>query len=162
MSDVNMQAYENVKDQIGFCGIWCGSCVVGNGTLRELTRKYDETIQAYGLREWAPKDLDFEAFSQGLSSIQGIPMCSGCIQGGGRDDCEMRACASHKGCDDCTQCIEFGACEHLEILDKMRTGALAAGLFVKSGEGDRQEFVRKWTRELERRWPCCVLFMDRP
>ena len=34
---------ENVKDQIGYCGIWCGSCIVGNGALRELTRKYEDS-----------------------------------------------------------------------------------------------------------------------
>jgi hypothetical protein len=42
------KAFENVKSQIGFCGIWCGSCVVGNGTLRELTRKFEEMTRAYG------------------------------------------------------------------------------------------------------------------
>jgi hypothetical protein len=30
----NANAYENVMDQIGYCGICCGSCAVGNGALR--------------------------------------------------------------------------------------------------------------------------------
>jgi len=51
------EAFENVKSQIGFCGIWCGSCVVGNGALKELTKKYEEIIKGYGLKEWAPKTL---------------------------------------------------------------------------------------------------------
>ncbi len=24
-------AFDRVKDQVGCCGIWCGSCIVGNG-----------------------------------------------------------------------------------------------------------------------------------
>ncbi len=60
--------FENVKDQIGFCGIWCGSCVVGNGALRELTKRYEQVIQAYGLQEWGPKDFDFKEFKKALSS----------------------------------------------------------------------------------------------
>ena len=78
MSNRDISAYENVKDQIGFCGIWCGSCVVGNGTLRKLTKKYKETVTAYGLPEWAPKDFDHAEFSQGLTSIQGNAE-QGCI-----------------------------------------------------------------------------------
>ena len=88
---------ENVKSQIGFCGIWCGSCMVGNGTLRELTKRYEEMTNAYGLGKWCPKDFDYGEFSKGLASIQRMPLCIGCLKGGGRDDCEIRACASNKG-----------------------------------------------------------------
>ena len=42
-------AFEGVKRQIGYCGIWCGSGIVCNGTLSELTRQYDELIKAYVL-----------------------------------------------------------------------------------------------------------------
>jgi len=48
------RAYQKVKQQIGYCGIWCGSCVVGNGALCELTRCYREMTEPYDLGEWAP------------------------------------------------------------------------------------------------------------
>ena len=86
-------AFDNVKDQIGYCGIWCGSCVVGTGALMEVTRKYRELVTSYGLNEWAPEDVDYEKFYAALESVQGAPACPWCLQGGGRDDCEMRACA---------------------------------------------------------------------
>ncbi|UCC73983.1 MAG: DUF3795 domain-containing protein [Gemmatimonadota bacterium] len=155
-----LEAFERVKDQIGFCGIWCGSCVVGNGTLRELTRRYEETTKAYGLQEWAPKDFDYAEFSKGLSAISDIPLCPGCLSGGGRDDCEIRACALSKNLDDCSQCPEPEKCEHAEILAKMRSGARAAGLFVKAGDEDREELLDRWSAALKRGWPCCVLFMN--
>jgi hypothetical protein len=52
-------AFENVKDQIGFCGIWCGSCPSGSGAIMELTRIYEETVKKSKLEKRAPKDLDF-------------------------------------------------------------------------------------------------------
>ena len=147
-----------MKNQIGFCGIWCGSCVVGNGTLRELTKKYEEIIKGYGLEEWAPKDFDFKEFAKGLASIQTVPLCPGCRKGGGRDNCEMRACASGKEIADCNECDQPETCKNAEILEKMRTGALRAGLFVKTENVDRQKLLEKWTAELKSRWPSCILF----
>ena len=46
---MGVESFEDVKGQIGCCGIWCGSCVVGNGALRELTRRYEEIVENYGL-----------------------------------------------------------------------------------------------------------------
>jgi len=148
-----------VKNQIGFCGIWCGSCVVGNGALRELTKRYEEVIKNYGLQEWAPKDLDFKEFKKGLTSIQAMPLCQGCLKGGGRPNCEIRACASSKNLTDCSECDQPAACKNSETLQKMRTGASNAGLFVETENVDRQELIEKWTSELKRKWPHFVLFL---
>jgi len=153
------EAFDNVKNQIGFCGIWCGSCVVGNGTLRELTKKYTTIIKNYDLEGWAPKDFDFKEFAKGLASIQNVPLCPGCLKGGGRDNCEMKACALNKGITDCSQCAQPEACKNLETLQKMRTGARNAGLSVKTKDVDSQELIKKWTAELKSKWPCCILFL---
>jgi len=153
------EAFENVKNQIGFCGIWCGSCVVGNGTLRELTKKYETIIKNYDLEGWAPKDFDFKEFAKGLMSIQTMPLCPGCLKGGGRDNCEMKACASNKSINDCSECDQLEACKNLKILQKMRTGAQNAGLSVKTENADSQELIEKWTAELKSKWPCCILFL---
>lgn len=51
---MDLKDFENVRHQIGCCGAWCGSCVVGNGVLKQLTKKYQEMTDAYGLREWGP------------------------------------------------------------------------------------------------------------
>ncbi len=60
MSSSNGSGFENVKNQIGYCGIWCGSCVAGNGTLAELAGRMKTTTEAYGLKQWAPKDFDYD------------------------------------------------------------------------------------------------------
>ncbi len=73
--------FENVKNQIGFCGLWCGSCIVGNGALKELTRRYEHLIIGYGVDKWGAKDFDEKEFLKGLASIQSIPICQGCLKG---------------------------------------------------------------------------------
>jgi hypothetical protein len=160
MTAIGPASFENVRSQIGYCGIWCGSCVVGTGALRELTGRYEGTTKAYGLHDWAPRDFDHSEFWKGLESIRGIPLCPGCLRGGGRDDCEIRACASSRELHDCTECGEFGECEQAEIVEKMRSGARAAGLFVKEPDTENEELIERWTAELKGRWPCCVLFMN--
>lgn len=152
------KAFKNVKDQIGFCGIWCGSCVAGNGALGELTKKYEDIIKKYDLEDWAPKDFDFKEFRKGLASIQAIPLCPGCLKGGGRENCEIRECASSKNITDCSECDKPEVCK-IELLPKMRTGALDAGLFVKTEKSDRQELIEKWTTELKIQWPSSILFL---
>jgi len=155
------EPFENVKNQIGYCGIWCGSCVVGNGVLRILTERYEEIIQNYGLEGWVPKDFDFKEFSKGLESIQNIPLCPGCLKGGGRESCEMEDCCSNKHLSDCTECDDPGECAHQSILEKMRTGARQAGLFVKTENVDRQALIEKWITQIESRWPSNILFFNR-
>jgi len=153
------KAFENVKNQIGYCGIWCGSCVAGNGALKELTKKYEEIITKYDLEEWAPKDFDFKEFRKGLASIQVMPLCPGCLKSGGRENCEIRECASRKNITDCSECAKPEACK-IELLQKMRTGALDAGLFVKMEKVDKQELLEKWTAELRNKWPSSILFLN--
>ena len=157
---MDIQPFNNVKHQIGFCGIWCGSCAVGNGALMRLTKGYEGVIDGYGLEGWAPRDFDFEEFKKGLSSIRAIPPCKGCLKGGGRPDCEMRACASEQNLSDCSECEQPTSCENLETLKRMRTGALAAGLMVKTDVADRDDLIEKWTSELKSKWPSCILFLN--
>ena len=57
-------AYENAKSQIGGCGIWCGSCALGNGSLRALIEGLETVLDhsdaAKGRREYAEAMADAE------------------------------------------------------------------------------------------------------
>lgn len=152
-------SFENVKNQIGACGIWCGSCIVGNGVLRELTRRYEGLIQRYGLKEWGPKEFDFGQFAKGLTSIQTMPLCQGCRKGDGKPNCDFRACASSKGIEECSKCPQPTTCKHSQALKKMREGALRAGLNVKTSVMDSHKLIDKWTAELKGKWPHLILFL---
>jgi len=174
MSDTD---FENVRRQIGCCGIWCGSCIVGNGALAEITRRYKHLIDRHSLREWGPQDVDYDQLDRGLRSIQAMISCKGCRKGGGRDDCELRACASARGLASCTECSDRGTarCAQAELLEHMRTGAVRAGLLIKEaatggpgGPGepsgpdkpgaDDAGLIEAWTEQLHSLWPQSLLF----
>jgi hypothetical protein len=154
------KAFENVKNQIGFCGLWCGSCIVGNGTLKELTKRYEHLIKGYGVDEWGAKDFDSKEFMKGLASIQALPVCQGCLKGGGNDECKIRPCCSNRKISDCNECNELTACKNLESLQKVRTGALKVGMLVTTEKADRRKILEKWATELENKWPSCILFKE--
>ena len=160
MDESKTSAFVNVKDQIGYCGIWCGSCVAGNGTLQVLTRKYKDLTETYDLKQWAPKEFDYDEFAKGLKSIADMPACPGCLQGGGNPQCEMRSCAQERSLDDCSRCAEE-ECSHSEALDKMRTAAEEAGLTVKKEDADPEPLIRSWMEILAENWPSSLLFIDK-
>jgi hypothetical protein len=155
---MHTESFQNVKHQIGFCGIWCGSCAVGNGALREVTKRYAQMIKAYGLPEWGPREVDFEGFTSALMSIQAMPLCQGCRKGDGKPNCEFRACASSKKVEDCSECGQSAVCANSEALQKMRAGALGADLMIQTERDDRKRLIREWTAELKGKWPHAVLF----
>jgi hypothetical protein len=151
------RAFENVMNQIGRCGIWCGSCVVGNGTLKTLAERCEHIIGGYGVDEWGAKNFDGKGFMKGLASIQDLPICQGCLRGGGNEECRIRPCASSKKLSDCMECTEIKTCKNTEALQKVRAGALRVGMLAKT-ENDKteeQELIRMWTAEIRSKCPHC-------
>lgn len=146
---------QNAKDQVGFCGIWCGSCPAGNGAIVELTRKYEELIKKWELEKWVPKGFDFKEFAKGLACIQTMSLCPGCRKGGGGPSCRVRLCALGKGLDDCSQCDQIIECKNFDQLEtsnpKIKTD------LMKIKNVDQKELVKAWTSELQTKWPHCIL-----
>ena len=159
------KAFDNVKKQIGYCAIWCGSCVVGNGALKELTKEFKHIIESYGVDKWGAEDQGFngQELMQTLKSIQDIPVCRGCRKGGGATNCRIRVCASSRKLVDCTKCEQFMKCENREPLQRVRSGALDAGMSVKTERdaASQEELIEKWTAELTNRFPHCLILSNR-
>ncbi|MBM3287422.1 MAG: DUF3795 domain-containing protein [Candidatus Eisenbacteria bacterium] len=133
----NREAFERVRDQVGFCGIWCGSCAVGNGSVGERGAELRELLVAYDAPQFAAIGIEWDRFLEALDALKQAVACPGCRAGGGRDDCEIRACALRRQVDQCTGCVSFGGagCEEPTILEQMRSGAAKVGLSVlRSGE----------------------------
>jgi hypothetical protein len=53
---MDAKAFENVRNQIGYCGIWCGNCAVGNGTMRQMAKRCEHIVGGYGVDEWGATD----------------------------------------------------------------------------------------------------------
>ena len=156
--NLNREALERVRNQVGFCGIWCGSCAVGNGCLSELGVGLRKLLVAYDAPQFAAVSIGWEPFLDTLGSLKQSVACAGCRMGGGRDDCEIRTCALRHGLDQCTECASFGSCEHTAILEHMRSEAARVGLSVLQQGESRHEALHAWTQTQAASWPCCILF----
>lgn len=154
------EGFENVKNQIGFCGIWCGSCLGGNDAILELTRKYEQIIKRSqaALEKWAPKEFDFNEFMKGLASIQAMPLCPGCKKGGGNPACEIRICASKKNITNCSQCDGLAECKNFESLEQGYPKIKEELRKIKNV--DQKEVIENWMSELKTKWPHCVLLCE--
>ena len=154
------EAYENVREQVGACGIWCGSCAVGNGALQRLIEGLNQVLESHGAEHWAPEEVDYPAFAGGLAMLHGDASCPGCRKGGGREECELRTCASERRLSGCTACGDFGSCAYDELLSHMRKGAIDAGLFVAEPGDDPTGCIDPWEERLMKTWPGLLLFLE--
>ncbi len=152
--------YENVRNQVGFCGIWCGSCLGGNGALLQLTRKYAELVKRSqsSLEEWAPKEFNFDGLMKELTYMQAMPQCPGCRKGGGNPNCKIRICALNKGLVSCSQCEQLLACNNFEQLEKSNP-KIKEGLVEIRNKGQAM-LMEKWIGELKGKWPQCFLLCE--
>jgi hypothetical protein len=154
------EGFENVKNQIGFCGIWCGSCLGGNDAIQELTRKYEQIIKRSqsALEKWGPKEFNFSQFMKGLACIKAMPLCPGCKKGGGNPTCEIRMCALKKNVINCSQCDALTECKNFESLEQSNPKTKEE--LKKIGNVDQKKVIEKWMSELETKWPHCVLLCE--
>jgi hypothetical protein len=65
-----------------------------------------------------------------------------------------------EGIQDRTQRGELVGCPHGNVLSHMRSGAVAAGLFVKASGTRQEDFLASAEAELKSRWPSCIIFME--
>jgi hypothetical protein len=151
--------FENVRGQLGRCGIWCGSCCVGNGTLRLLSQQNARVIKSHGLPHWGPREIDYDKLLAWLAVLGDLPTCDGCRKGDGDPNCKFRPCVLERKLSDCTACPDFGSCPHDAALRHMREGAGDAVMRVKL-PGDGPDVIDRWTEELKRTWPSGVLFLE--
>jgi len=133
---------------------------VGNGGVTELATGLRELLNAYGAPQWATVETGWEPFLKSLGSLKQTVSCTGCRNGRGRENCEIRFCAQRSRVKHCTSCAAFNSCEHAAILDHMRSGAAKVGLSVLSQGENQDEMLEEWTRRLTTQWPCCILFAE--
>lgn len=142
---MSSEALDRVRGQIGRCGIWCGSCAVGNGAIADLALRLRSSLTTYDAPQWIAIETSWASFLKDLASLETSVTCVGCLRGGGRTPCEMRTCAEQKGLASCTACASFPECEHAQTLRHMRTGAVDAGLTVLMPGEDPAAMIRRGT-----------------
>jgi hypothetical protein len=115
--------YAIVKDMVTPCGIKCGECLMGNGSLRETAIDLSKYLKMYDVASWASaipggSDIDFKQLDQNLQWVQRSLKCPGCINGGGSPECPVRICSKEKGHTSCSQCVELMSCHKFDWLGK--------------------------------------------
>lgn len=116
------QAFEELKTQMGPCGIACATCDLGNGTVAETANTLKQQLQMYEVSTWAPQapggsEIDFNQLGKSLDWVHTYTRCLGCEQGGGPPDCAIRACAKERGYDICSQCADLEECTKFDFLE---------------------------------------------
>jgi hypothetical protein len=117
----------NVKNQVGPCGITCGTCFLGDGIMAKTMAEADKYINMSGIKEWAPMvpggaEINWKAAQNALSWMQKYAYCAGCEQGGGPPDCTIRTCATGKGYALCNMCGELDSCDKFSWLGEGSEG----------------------------------------
>jgi hypothetical protein len=144
------EAYNKVKNQLGPCGITCGSCVLGNGTIADTATKTKEFINGYGIKEWAPlvpggKELNWQETEKTLDWLTQYALCNGCEQGGGPPDCTIRTCANEKNHSVCNQCDELEKCEKFDWLKDY--GTILKNTLSENIGLSKQEYIKKQLKQ---------------
>jgi len=141
------EAFDQVKDQMGPCGIACAACDLGNGTVAETAVKLKQYLQRYGVPSWGSQvpgwsDIDFKKLDGSLDWVQTYTRCFGCEQGGGPPDCAIRACSREKGYELCSQCSELEGCTKFDSLGDY-AHQLKAKLKEAKGKSKKEMFSKE-------------------
>jgi hypothetical protein len=117
------EKYAAVKDQVAPCGIRCGDCAMGNGSVAETAGNLKMYIQMYELPSWAHElpggaEIDFKQFDWDLTWVEKFLGCPGCHKGGGSPECPIRICSKEKGFSSCSQCSDLRSCAKFNWLGK--------------------------------------------
>ena len=102
----------SIENQVGPCGITCGTCFLGNGTMAKTMGEASHYINMSGIKEWSPQvpggtDINWDETEKALDWMQKYAYCAGCEAGGGPPDCAIRVCASERGYELCSQCNDL-------------------------------------------------------
>jgi hypothetical protein len=114
---------------------------VGNGLLAEMTSQYERVVCGHGVHKWVLKEKG-EAFVEALDTIKKVPVCPGCLKGGGDDTCRMRECTKSKGLVHCDECDSGDECPHVMVIKYMREAGKAAGMIALTSPEERSRMLK--------------------
>ena len=122
------------ENEVAYCGLYCGTCVIRKGRLASLASQLLESIKtvdfkklADGLPRLHPElfsDLkDSDAATRVLSAMLHLDCEKSCKDGGGSSTCKIRECCQEKAIDGCWMCDQTKDCETLAFLDPLHKRA---------------------------------------
>ncbi len=116
------------------CGAYCGACPI-----------YDA---------WSRQDLPrLQVLAQAYHTTVDRLVCTGCRTPAGfcfGGDCEVKACAQHRGVVACVECDDY-PCNRIR---RAQTRAIHMETLSRDAERLREIGVAAWLREEDARWRC--------
>jgi hypothetical protein len=140
------EALNGIENQVGPCGILCGACPLGSGTVAESAGRTRKHIEDCQIPMWSPfvpggETIDWAAVDRGLNWIQKYACCAGCQNGGGPPDCAIRICARERGYELCRSCGDLDGCNKFEWLKEH--GQEMKGKLKENRELSKEEYIKK-------------------
>jgi hypothetical protein len=103
-----------------YCGLYCGDCVFGRGTVPDLARDLRKELREARFDKVAEviPFMDLEAYQNAYEFMgQLVKMrCKGCRGGSRSKFCHIAQCVQKNELEGCWECGEFASCEKLEFL----------------------------------------------
>ena len=99
---------------ISYCGVCCSHCGM-QVRIPKMAEELKRFVKAYRYGEWighVTQEFEFENFMKGLDWFANSG-CSGCLQGGGMPNCEIRNCGKENNLKNCYFCKDFLKCGKL-------------------------------------------------
>ena len=111
-------------NKIGFCGIDCNKCELGNKTISKNAETLKNKVGNYGISQWYQlvpvsdkEKFSFDELNKGLAWLVKYAGCPGCQAGGGPPQCPVRICAKDKKFENCSRCDSIDTCKKMDFLE---------------------------------------------
>ena len=109
---------------VGFCGIDCSKCELGNKTISKNADTLKNKVENYGISQWYQlvpitdnEKFSFEELNKGLAWLAKYAACPGCSNGGGSPACAVKICAKEKNYENCSMCNDIDTCKKMDFLE---------------------------------------------
>ena len=113
-----------MNKNIGFCGLDCSKCELGNNTVSKNAEALKKKVENYGISQWYQlvpvndnEKFSFDELNKGLAWLAKYAACPGCQNGGGPPECPVRICAKEKKFENCSMCDSIDVCKKMNFLE---------------------------------------------
>jgi hypothetical protein len=144
---------------IGYCGLYCGNCILRIGNVADLSRQLLEKFHEIKFEKWAKglaslsKELkafeNYESCYEVLEAWQEMRCEKVCKEGGGGASCKIRICCQKKNIEGCWECEQFEDCKTLAWLKPVN-----GEVNINNIRKIRSEGIEKFIEEMSRKEFC--------
>jgi len=143
----------DVKDQVSYCGVACGTCGQGSGRAEKSAKQLLKLIDEIEVKDWAPHvrggaELNWDATEKTLEWMTKYTGCRGCLSGGGSPGCAIRVCAREKGYSICNECNDLEECSKFDFLGGDKPSILKRRLVENKGKSREQIIAEARARDI--------------